>query len=614
MFSKLVGTGRPIAHRGEVVFTVSKYWRVTMGSVGRAIARAVWMSSLTLMALSAMAGTRPGGMPTGDALLLHGHIYTADPAKPWVEALAVRGGRIVAAGTEAQARRVSPSGVKVIDLRGRTVVPGFIDAHMHLLFGAMEIAGLNLSSPERSLTPEHSDDLAAALSTYAARHPGRGVLIARGDFASMEPMAPNHQLLDRAVPARPLVIHNSTEHSLWVNAAALTLAGIGEEPLADPAEEKGVIRDASGHPTGVLLEAAQETMERAVLASLSIEDKLALLQGGMRYLNTFGITSVVNATGDLAEIELYGQLRDRGALTVRTKTAFGAVAVPHRLTPKFLDDLETARTRFHDEWVSANLVKFFADGSTGLAPPLVYRARDYKAMVAELDRRGFQIMTHAQRGDSVHLALDAYDAAIRQNGARDRRFRIEHDFVISDADLTRYPALQVIAGIQPAFCCSELGTNYDPADSTPADRWHGLLAGGAVLAFSTDWPCMWPPDPFVNIQQAVTRQIWKSEDTAGIETAPFDGARQGGAKPLPGRYFHPEERISVRESVDGYTRFAAYAEFAEDRVGMLSPGKLADLAVLSQDIFAVDPQSIETTRAILTMVGGRVVYGDEHAL
>jgi hypothetical protein len=364
----------------------------------------------------------------------------------------------------------------------------------------------------------------------------------------------------------------------------------------------------------VLLEAAQETMERAVLATLTTEEKLALLQGGMHYLNTFGITSIVNATGDLAEIELYGTLRDRGALSVRTKTAFGAVAVPHHLTPRLLADLETARSRFHDEWVSANLVKFFADGSTGLAPPLVYRASEYKALVAELDKRGFQIMTHAQRGDSTHLILDAYDAAIRQNGPRDRRFRIEHDFVISDADLARYPALHVIGGIQPAFCCSELGTNYDPSDPTPADRWNSLLTAGVVLAFSTDWPCMWPPDPFVNIQQAVTRQVWKSEDTAVIETEPFDGAHQGGAKPLPGRYFHPDERIGVRESVDAYTRFAAYAEFAEDRVGMLSPGKLADLAVLSQDIFAVKPEQIEATHAILTMLGGRVVFGDAHSL
>jgi hypothetical protein len=546
--------------------------------------------------------------PGGDVVLLHGHIYTADPSKPWVSALAVRGGRIVVAGTDAEAQRAATPKARRIDLRGRTVVPGLIDAHLHLLFGAMEIAGFNLSTPERSLTPEHPDELVEAVRRYATTHQDQKLLIGRIDFASVEPAAPHRRLLDRAVADRPLIVHNSTEHSLWVNSRALALAGIGDDPVADPDEERGILRDASGHPTGVLLEAAQETMERAVLFAIPTEEKLRLLKNGMQYLNRFGITSIVNATGDLAEIELYGTLRERGELTVRTKTAFGAVAVPHHLTPQFLADLETARSRYHDEWVSANLVKFFADGSTGLAPPLVYKAKDYRRLVTELDRRGFQLMTHAQRGDSVHLILDAYEEAIRANGPRDRRMRIEHDFVVTDEDLPRYAALGVIAGVQPAFCCSELGTNYDPNDPTPADRWRTLIDSGAVLAFSTDWPCMWPADPFVNMQQAVTRQIWKSEDTAVIETEPFDGAHQGGAKPLPGRFFHPEERISVRESIDAYTRHAAFAEFAEDRLGTLSPGKLADVAVLSQDIFSVTPSSIEATRVELTLLDGRVVY------
>lgn len=553
-------------------------------------------------------------VPTGSAVLVHGHIYTADPAHPWVEALAIRDGRIVVAGRDAEARRARARGAPVIDLHGRTVIPGVVDAHMHLLFGAMEIAGLNLSSPERSLTAEHPDELVARIAAFAKEHPERKILVARADFWSAEPGAPHHRLLDRAVADRPLVVHNTTEHALWVNAPALALAGIGDDPVADPVEERGIIRDASGHPTGVLLEAAQETMERAVMATLTTAEKLALVEGAMHYLNTFGITSVVNATGDLAEIELYATLRDRGTQTVRTRTAFGAVAVPHRLTPQFLADLETARSRYHDEWVSANLVKFFADGSTGLAPPLVYRASEYKALVAELDRRGFQIMTHAQRGDSVQLILDAYDAAVHQNGPRERRLRIEHDFVISDANVARYSALKVTAGIQPAFCCSELGTNYDPSDPTTGDRWRDLLSAGGTLAFSTDWPCMWPPDPFVNIQQAVTRQVWKSADTAAIETTPFDGAGQGGARPVAGHFYHPEQRLDVRESVDAYTRAAAYAAYAEDRVGTLTPGKLADLAVLSQDLFAVPSDAIAKTKVVLTMVGGRVVHGDANAL
>jgi len=149
----------------------------------------------------------------------------------------------------------------------------------------------------------------------------------------------------------------------------MNMAGLTDRPVGDADEERGVVRDASGHPTGVLLEAAMQIAARAVLARIPVEEKLSMLQSASRYLNSFGITSVVNASGDLAEIKLYATLRDRGALTVRTRTAFGAVAVQHHLTPQFLADLEEARRRYHDDWVSADLVKFFADGSTGLVPP-----------------------------------------------------------------------------------------------------------------------------------------------------------------------------------------------------------------------------------------------------
>ena len=560
--------------------------------------------------IAAAASPPLAGAPT---LFVHGHIYTADPAHPWVEALAVDGARVTAVGSSKDLLVRRSRRTRIVDLGGKTVIPGIVDAHVHMLFGSMEIAGFNLATPERSLTPAQPEALVAAIKAYAVGHPEERILIGRADFSSEPPAAPTHALPDRAVSDRPVVIHNSTEHSLWLNAKALALAGINDEPIADPDEERYIIRDASGHPSGVLLEAAQEIIERAVLRELTTPEKLDLLKAGAKYLNRYGITSVVNATGDLAEIELYGMLRDRGELTVRTRTAFGSVAVQHRLTPQFLADLENARSRFHDEWVSANLVKFFADGSTGLAPPLVYHAADYRRLVLELDRRGYQIMTHAERGDSVHMVLDAYAKAVAANGARDRRLRIEHDFIVSDEDAAQYVRLPVVAGVQPAFCCQEFGTNYDPADPTPADRWHTLLASGVVLAFGSDWPCLWPPDPFVNMQQAVTRQVWQSPDTAGIETAPLDGANQSGARPVVGKIYHPEERISVQQAVDAYTRGSAYSQFAEGRVGALMPGRLADLAVLSQDLFSVQPQDIANTRVLMTMVGGRIVYDEREA-
>ena len=543
----------------------------------------------------------------GDTLLIHGHIFTGNAAAPWASAVSVSGSRIEAVGTDAAVLKHRGGRAQVIDLHGQTVIPGIVDSHTHVLYGAYALHGLNLSSPQSSTTPDRPDLLVERLKAYAAAHPGDAVIFGRADFSTVPPTSPTHALLDRAVADRPVVIHNTSEHALWLNSVALRMTGITDRPVADGDEERGVVRDASGHPSGILLEAAMQIAARAVADRVPLEERLAMVRAATRYLNGLGITSVVNATGDLAEVELYGTLRDRGVLTVRTRTSFGSVAVQHHLTPGFLADLEQARRRYHDEWVSANLVKFFADGSTGLIPPLVYAPHDYEALVMELDSRGYQIMTHALRADSVHMILDTYERLEQAHGARDRRLRIEHADLIDADDLPRFARLSVIPDMQPSFCCGEDGGNFDPADEVPSDRWRSLEQSGAVLAFSSDWPCTWPPDPFVSMQQAATRQVWKSADTGGIAGAPLDGAGQGGAV-VTGAVYIPEERISVLDAVRAYTQGSAFAAFSDRLVGTLEAGKLADLAVLSQDIFSVPLESIGKTRVVTTMVGGKIVY------
>jgi predicted amidohydrolase YtcJ len=542
-----------------------------------------------------------------DSLLIHGHIYTGDPRQPWATALGIQGTRIDAVGSDETILERRTAHSRVVDLHGQTVIPGIVDSHIHLLYGAFALHGANLSTPDSSVTADKPDVLIERLRAYAAAHPRDAVLFARADFSTVPPTNPTHALLDRAVPDRPLVVHNTSEHAMWLNAAAIRMCGLTDRPLESAEEERGVIRDASGHPTGVLLEAAMQIAARAVAARVPVEEQLAMVQAATRYLNSFGITSVVNATGDLAELRMYATLRDRGALTVRTRTSFGAVAVAHRLTPQFLADLDQARRLYHDEWVSANLVKFFADGGSGLLPPLVYVPQDYEALVMALDEHGYQLMTHALRADSVHMILDTYERLERAHGPRDRRLRIEHADLVDAADLPRFAALGVIADMQPTFCCGEIGTNFDPAQQIPSDRWESLERSGATLAFSSDWPCTWPPNPFVSIQQTVTRQIWRSPDTAGVAGGSVDGAAQGGAVPT-GAVYVPEERIRVEDAVRAYTRGSAYAAFAETQVGTLEVGKLADLAVLSQDIFTAEPKDIGGTRVTMTMVGGRTVY------
>jgi hypothetical protein len=542
-----------------------------------------------------------------DTLLVHGHIYTGNPKDPWAAALAVKGARIEAVGSDVDVLKRRDSRTKVIDLHGRTVIPGIVDSHMHMLYGAYALHGLNLSTPQASVTAEKPQLLVDRLKAYAGAHPHDAVLFARADFNTAPPMTPTHELLDQAVADRPLIVHNTSEHALWLNSAALKMAGITDRPVADADEERGVLRDASGNPNGILLEAAMQLAARGADGLVPRGEKLSMLEAASHHLNSFGITSVVNATGDLAEIELYAALRDRGLLTVRTRTSFGAVAVQHHLTPAFLKDLDQARQRYHDEWVSANLVKFFADGGSGLIPPLVYDSHVYEAMVLDLDSHGYQIMTHALRADSVHMILDTYERLERAHGTKDRRLRIEHADLIDKADLPRFAALKVIADMQPSFCCGEDGSAVVSAEPLAADRWHSLEQSGAALAFSSDWPCTWPPDPFVAIQQTATRQAWKSADTANVAGQSLDGAAQGGAI-ATGAIYLPEERISVTEAVRAYTLGSAYAAFADDKVGTLETGKLADLAVLSQDIFSVPPESVAKTRVLTTMVGGKIVY------
>jgi len=555
--------------------------------------------------------TAPGRLAlASETLLLHGHIYTGNPRAPWAAALSVSGSRIDGVGTDEEIVKRGGPKSRVVDLHGRTVIPGIVDSHSHVLWGAFALRGFNLSTPEWTITPDQDERLVEAIRAYAAAHRTEPIVFGRADFSTVPPTTPGHEQLDRALADRPIVILNTSGHAYWLNAAAISAAGVTNRPVADPDEERGVIRDASGNPSGMFFEAAMEIVYRGILARVAEEEQLAMLRVAVHHLNTYGITSVVNATGNLREIGLFARLKERGQLTVRTRTAFGAVAVRQRLTPEFLSALEEARRRYHDAWVSANLVKLFADGSTGLVPPLVYEPHEFADLVVELDKRGYQIMTHTQRIDALHMILDAYQRALETNPPRDRRMRIEHVFLAENADIARFGELGVIAAMQPTFCCSENGSfNYLP-QPVPTDQWRSLKSAGATLAFGSDWPCTWPPDPFVGMQEAVTRQVWRAPGLVGVAGEPFDGSAQAGAVATGDSYL-PQERLSIQEAVDAYTQGAAYAAFLDDQVGTLERGKEADLAVLSQNILAVPALEISKTRVLMTMVGGRVVYRGE---
>jgi predicted amidohydrolase YtcJ len=528
-----------------------------------------------------------------DTVLLNGHIYTANTQSRWAEAVAITGDKIDAVGSNADIARRRSANTKVIDLKGKTVLPGITDGHIHLWFGALALHGFNLSTPDSNITSKDTDLLLGKIQSYAASHPKDPVIFGRVQFITDFTPSGNafkkptvtHQFLDRAVPDRPLAIHDVSEHALWVNQKTLDLAHISDAPLSDPSLEANVLRDSHGHRTGVVMEGAMEIIEQA-LPDPPLEVKFEWLKQAMHYLNGFGITSATMATGSLPDIELYGKMRDRGLLTLRTRTAFGAVAVNHHLTPQFLADLDKARSSYHDSWVSANLVKFFSDG---LTDPPVYTPEELQKLYVELDKRGYQLMTHSIGVDSARMVLDAYQAAEKINGPRDRRFRMEHADYLNPEDVARFRQLSVIANMQPGFCC-----NAGQLGPTKIDTWNSLLKAGATLTFSSDWPCTWPPDPMAAIKETMTREVLR-------EITPH-----GPVGKI--QYDQPQERLSVEQSVLAYTRDAAYANFAEKSTGTLEPGKFADLAVLSRDIFSAQPADVGTTHVSMTMVGGKIVF------
>jgi hypothetical protein len=534
-----------------------------------------------------------GALLGSDTVFVNGHIYTANTQRQWAEAVAITGDKIDAVGSNADIASHRSANTKVIDLQGKTVIPGITDGHVHLWFGALALHGFNLSTTEFNISSKDPDLLLARIKDYAASHPKDPVIFGRVQFitdfaasgSTFKKPTVTHELLDRAVPDRPLVIHDVSEHALWVNQKTLDLAHISDAPVSDPSLEMNILRDSHGHRTGVVMEGAMEIVEQA-LPDPPLNVKFEWLQLAMHYLNSFGITSATMATGSLADIELYGKMRDHGLLTLRTRTAFGAVAVNHHLTPRFLADLDKARSGYHDSWVSANLVKFFSDG---LTDPPVYTPEELKKLYVELDKRGYQLMTHSIGVDSARMVLDAYQAAEKINGPRDRRFRMEHADYLNPEDIPRFRQLSVIASMQPSFCCNagELGP-------VKIDTWNSLLKAGAMLTFSSDWPCTWPPDPLLALQETETREVLR------------DITPHGPVGKI--QYDQPQERLSIEQAVLAYTRDAAYANFAEKLTGTLEPGKFADLAVLSRDIFSATPADLSKTHVTMTMVGGKVVF------
>ena len=556
-------------------------------------------SAITMITGLVVTGCTADARPTADVVVLHANVYTANPARPRAQAIAVRDGTIVATGADAEIEAYRGPATTTIDAQQRTVTPGFTDPHVHFAQGAARMQQVSLDDAKTIAEyQQRIADYAAASASVRWVEGGGWTYPVFGATG-----LPDKKYIDAVVADRPVALMDYNFHTMWVNSKALALAGINRQ-TADPPNGTIVKDPKSGQPTGVLKESAADLVSR-VIPARTRDERLETLRRGVQYANSLGIVRVHSAGTDADNLELLDELRRNKQLTLRFSIA--SQVEPPTLTPEALETIEARRRAYQDDWIDAGRIKFLADGliethtAAMLAPysddrtqkgSMQFEPAEYRKAVLELDRRGYQIFTHAIGDAMIRLALDTYEETARINGTKDARHRIEHIEDPSQHDVPRFGPLGVVASMQPLHAypndsmLNVWSRNVGPERAQRAFPWQSIAAGGGRVAFGSDWPVV-TLNPWPAVEFLLTRQT--------TERTPADG-------------WIPRERIKLPEAIHGYTLGAAYAGKRDAKEGSIEPGKLADLIVLSQDPFRVDTYQIGKTQVLLTMVGGRVVY------
>jgi predicted amidohydrolase YtcJ/beta-lactamase class A len=532
--------------------------------------------------------------PAADLALINSRIWTGDKSQPWAEALASRGERIIAVGSNDEIKKLTDSKTRIIDLQGKLALPGFIDDHTHFIIGGSHLLSVDLRDAG---TPE---EFARRIRLHAEKL-AAGRWVTGGDWDHERwpggPL-PTKNLIDAYTKNNPVFVTRLDGHMGLANSAALRLAGINKETKDPPGGT--IVRDPkTGEPTGILKDDAQDLINRAIPAPTDVEHEEAL-KAALAEAARSGVTSIQDIT-PWSDIEVYKKLRDSGALSVRV----------YARTPmsQWKRQAEmVARQGAGDDWLRLGGLKAFMDGSLGSTTALFFEPftdapstsglmvddnipeGKLKQNIKEADKAGLQCSIHAIGDKANNILLNYFEDVAKENGARDRRFRIEHAQHLLARDIPRFAKLGVIASMQPYHAIDDgrwAEKRIGPVRIKTTYAFRSLLDSGATLVFGSDW-FVAPLSPILGIHAAVTRQTIDGKNPAG---------------------WVPEEKISVDEAVRAYTAGAAYAEFAEKNKGTLEIGKLADVVVLSQDIFKIKADEIQKTKVTHTIVGGRVVYG-----
>ena len=528
-----------------------------------------------------------------DLIITNARIWTVDPSHPTAEAVAVLGDRIAAVGSKQDVDNWRGPKTQVINADGKLLLPGFNDAHVHFVSGGMQLDSIQLND-------------ATSAQEFARRIADRAKVTAKGEWikggnwdeTKWNPAEmPTKQLIDALTPDTPVFVTRYDGHMGLANSVALRLAGISAKTPDPPGGT--IVRDAQGNPTGALKDAATDYIDK-VIPPLSHDQRVKAVKRALRYAASVGVTSVQHMDASYADIAVYSELLQGGELTTRI---YAAPLITH------VEDQTKIGVRhaFGGSYLRIGAVKAFADGSLGSGTayfyePFLNQGNNRGLLSDEMhpislmrdrymtaDSAGLQICTHAIGDEGISTILDLYADVVKAHGEADRRFRIEHAQHMAAKDFERFAQLHVIASVQPyhaiddgRFAESHIG--HDRASRTYAFRT--FLDHGVRLAFGTDWEVA-PLDPMLTVYAAVTR-------------ATLDGKNPNG--------WFAEQKLSVAETIEAYTMGSAYAEFQEKEKGSITAGKLADMVLLSDNIFSIDHSRIRDTKVLKTFVGGKIVY------
>jgi predicted amidohydrolase YtcJ len=523
-----------------------------------------------------------------DLIFTNARVFTSDQTNPIAEALAIKGNKIVYVGDNQGAQDWRGIGTRLVDGMGNTLMPGFIDCHFHLLWGCIWLGNAQLQEV-RNL-----DDLNMVLQTFAAVNKTTSWVIGDGIKYGI---VSTRQELDAMISDRPVFVGAYDGHTAWANTRALEMAGILRE-----GREIGpngiVVRDETGIAAGELREDDAMSAVHDLVPEPDLSRKRELLNLGMKRIAATGVTSVHNMNGDLEDMSIYTAAENSGEMGLRAY-------IPYWVKPESTESTLEEAAQMKDmkgDYVRGGAVKFFMDGvwesytALTLAPYTddpqaesegIWSLEDFTRMASACDRLGLQMFVHCCGDGAVRRTLDGYQAVQKLNGMRDSRHRVEHIEVIHPDDLSRFKELGVIASMQAIHSPMSVDESDVWLARVGSQRWpfsfpwRDIKNAGATLVFGSDWTVA-PYNPMLGIHAALNRQPW-----------------------APG---NPDQRLTLEETLIAYTRDAAYAEFQEDQKGQLKPGYLADLVMLSADIFQTPAEEIKDITPLLTIVDGKTTY------